>query len=97
MAHSLIKVETVEPFQLDDFPDEIMLMILKKVEIIHLSGANYPSFIGMLYECKSCEYEKVKCNHLHTDEREAIINLMLVCKKWYWLIRSMNFSNFNII
>jgi len=77
---------------LNDLPDEIILMILERVEIATIAGASRPSFLGKLYKCAECHHNEIKCKHLHPDEKERVLELLTVCRMWCSLIISLGFK-----
>ena len=81
-----------EKVTIDDLPNEILLMILERVEIAWWPSLDQWSTIKELNQCPKCWYSSKKCVHIHPDEIHGIKNLALVCKRWKHLLNRYKFK-----
>ena len=72
---------------IDSLPIEMFCAIIDKVEVANWNKQKQISFPSCLEPCGSCQFKKINCMHLHPDEECGLKNLILVCKKWKYIIR----------
>lgn len=77
------------PVSINDLPDEILVMILERVDL-----TPQRSTLTNLLQCPRCYLFKEKCVHLHHSEKDGIRNLALVCKHWNSILKSYQYEPF---
>ena len=70
-------------------PDDLIILLLKKIEIVDWGCEKDISYLGNPLKCWGCFGSEIKCIHMHSREYHATINLMLVSKRWNKLIRKL--------
>ena len=73
---------------MNDLPNEIVLLILSKVDLAKEGEHISPSELGGLYRCSRCVMLNRECFHIHPLEVKAAMNIRCVCKLWNSLICS---------